>query len=77
MNPFNIIKGFMTRGMTPKGIVMNIMGGNKNPIFNNLVEMAEKGDNQGVEKFAKNIMKEKGLDYDTEVANFKRTFNIQ
>jgi hypothetical protein len=75
MNPFNIIQGLITKGMTPKGIAMKMMG--NNPIFNNLVEMAEQGNGQGLETFARNFLKGKGLDYDTEMANFKKKFNIQ
>ena len=65
----------MTKGMTPKGIVKNMVG--NNPIFNNLIEMAEKGDEKGVETFARNMLKERGLDLDKELANFKQTLNIQ
>lgn len=75
MNPMQLIKGYMTRGMTPKGIVKSMVG--NNPIFNNLIEMADKGDNKGVEQFAKNLLKEKGLDFDKELQNMKRTLNIQ
>ena len=76
MNPIEIIKGYMTKGLTPKGIVQNMVGQN-NPIFNNLIEMAEKGDNAGVETFARNMLKERGIDLDKELANFKKTLNIQ
>ena len=36
----------------------------------NLIDMAEKGDNKGVENFARNIMKEKGMDFDKEFNTF-------
>lgn len=72
MNNIELIKKFMGKGMTPKGIAMQMMG--NNPIFTNLINMAEKGDNKGVEKFAKNILKERGLDFDKEFANFKKNF---
>lgn len=74
MNPADIVKRFMANGMTPKGIVKNMVG--NNPIFNNLVEMADKGDTKGVETFARNLLKQKGLDYDTEVKNFKNKLGI-
>lgn len=74
MNPIQIIQGFMTKGMTPKGIVKNIT--KNSPVFNNLIDMAEKGDNQGIEKFARNYLKEKGFDYDKEMNNFKNKLNI-
>ena len=75
MNPIQIIQSYMTKGMTPKGIVKRIVG--NNPIFNNLIDMAEKGDNQGVENFARNVLKEKGLDFDKEVSKLKNQLNIQ
>ena len=74
MNPMEVIKQYMTKGLTPKGIVQNMVG--DNPIFSNLIDMAEKGDNEGVEAFARNILKERGLDLDKEMENLKRTLNI-
>ena len=74
MNPMDLIRSFMTKGLTPKGIVKNMVG--NNPVFNNLIEMAEKGDNQGVENFARNLLKERGLDLDKEMANMKKMLNI-
>lgn len=72
MNNVELIKNFMTKGMTPKGIAMQMMG--NNPIFANLINMAETGNNKGVESFARNMLKEKGLDFDEELANFKKNF---
>lgn len=68
MNPADIVKGFMAKGMTPKGIVKNMVG--NNPIFNNLIEMAEKGDEKGVETFARNLLKQKNLNFDEEFKKF-------
>lgn len=73
MNPMNMLKGMMGN-MNPKNIVMNMLKSNSNPIFNNLVEMANKGDNSGVENFARNYMKEQGKDFDKEFSNFKDMF---
>lgn len=64
----------MTRGLTPKGIVKSMIG--NNPMLNNLFNMAENGDTQTVEAFARNILKQRGLDYDTEMANMKKMLNI-
>lgn len=69
MNPTSFIKNYMLKGLTPKGIVKQLAGGN--PMINNLINMAEKGDNQGVENFARNVLKERGLDYDEEFKKFK------
>lgn len=72
MNNLELIKNFMTKGMTPKGIAMQMMG--NNPIFANLINMAETGNNKGVENFARNMLKEKNLNFDEELANFKKNF---
>ena len=75
MNQFDLIKSYMTKGYTPKGIVKSIVG--NNPIFNNLINMADKGDNRGVEIFARNLLKERGIDFDKEIQTLKTRLNIQ
>ena len=73
MNPLNMIKGMM--GISnPKDIVMKMLSQNNNPIFNNLIEMANKNDVKGLENFARNICKEKNIDFDKEFSNFKDMF---
>ena len=74
MNPLNMIKGMMGN-MNPKNIVMNMLKGNTNPIFANLIEMANKNDVKGLENFARNYMKEQGKDFDKEFNDFKSMFN--
>ena len=74
MNPLNMIKGMMGK-MSPKNIVMNMLKNNTNPIFANLIEMANKGDTKGLEQFARNYMKDNGRDYDKEFNDFKSMFN--
>lgn len=60
--------------MNFKQIVMNMLKNNNNPIFSNLIDMAEKGDTKGVENFARNYYKEHGKDFDKEIANFQNMF---
>ena len=74
MNPLNMLKGMMGN-MNPKNIVMNMLKGNTNPIFANLIEMANKNDVKGLEQFARNYMKDNGRDYDKEFNDFKSMFN--
>ena len=61
--------------MNIKQAVMNMLKNNSNPIFANLIDMAEKGDSKGVETFARNMMKEQGRDFDKEMNDFKNMFN--
>lgn len=75
MNPMALMQ--MLRGGNPKEIVMNLIQqrmGN-NPMFKNLIEMAQNGDNGGVENFARNLCKERNLDFDTEFKNFMGQMN--
>ena len=58
----------------PKEAVINMVKSNNNPMLKNLVEMAEKGDTKGVENFARNILKEQGRDFDSEMNNFMKNF---
>lgn len=73
MNPLNAIKG-MIGNMNPKNIVMNMLKNNTNPIFANLIEMANKNDTKGLEQFARNICKEKNIDFDKQFGEFMKNF---
>ena len=73
MNPLNVIKGMMGN-MNPKNIVMKMLKNNSNPIFANLTQMMEKGDTKGIEQFAKNVCKEKGIDFDKQFNEFMSNF---
>ena len=74
MNPMEMLKGMMGN-MNPKNIVMKMLKNNTNPIFANLIEMANKNDVKGLEQFARNYMKDNGRDYDKEFNDFKSMFN--
>ena len=58
----------------PKEAVINMIKSNNNPMVKNLVDMAEKGDNEGIEKFARNMFKEQGRDFDSEIKQFMNNF---
>ena len=60
--------------MNPQAIVMNMIKNNTNPILNNLIDMANKGDTKGVEEIARNICKEKNIDFDKEFTDFTNNF---
>lgn len=71
-SPINMIKNFMNK-LTPQQIVMNMLG-NNNPMFNNLIEMAQKGDSKGVEEFARNFCRERNVEFDDEFSKFVSNF---
>lgn len=72
MIPNNIIKMF--KGQNPKQLAINMAKQNSNPMIANLMKMANEGKTQGIEEFARNIMQERGMDFDSEFANFMQNF---
>lgn len=76
MNPVQFVK--MMRGGNPQKLVMDMMreqAGN-NPVMRNAMQMAEKGDSEGIEKLARNLCKEQGIDADEMVNKIKSQFGI-
>ena len=70
MQFMNMLKGIKN----PKETVINMIKTNDNPMIKNLVNMAEKGDNEGIKKFARNFYKEQGRDFDKEYSQFMKMF---
>ena len=76
MNPMNLMQMFQN----PQQFMQNIMGNNQimsNPMVRNIMNMTQRGDIQGIEKFGRNIAKEKGIDFDKAFAEFKNQFPIK
>lgn len=48
----------------------NFINRNQNPMFKNLIQMAREGNEEGLKNFGRNLYKEKGLDFDKELAQF-------
>ena len=71
-NTINFIKNMLANA-NPQTIAMKMIG-NGNPVLGNLVQMAEKGDEKGIENFARNLFKEKGKDFDKEFSDFMNNF---
>ena len=68
MNNIQTIKILMN-SKTPKEALQQMIG-RRNPLLNNLMQMANSGKNKEIENFARNICKEKGIDFDKEFPNF-------
>lgn len=79
MSPFETIKNFLNNGGSlqnaiEKAMQKTVQNNNANPMFINLIKMAEEGDSKGVENFARNLFKEQGRDFDKEYSEFKKNF---
>ena len=73
MNPMQLLTQF--KGQSPQQIAMQLIGNTNNPMLNNLVQMAKNGDRQGIENFARNVLKEQGRDFDEEYAQMQEMIN--
>jgi hypothetical protein len=74
-NPLNTIKNYIKQQGNPRDLLINFMTqNNQNPMINNLIGMAKNGDNKAVERFARNIFKEQGRDFDKEFSSFMQNF---
>lgn len=71
MNPLEIMKMV---GNNPKTFVMNQLKNSGNPMMKSLIETAQKGDTKSVENFARNMCKERGINFDDEFGKFMKQF---
>mgnify|MGYP000593105391 FL=1 len=77
MNPLNIFQ--MMKNGNPQQFLQQMMGNNQimsNPLIKNAMQMAQNGDMQGVEKMARNLCNEKGINADDMMNQIKRKFNM-
>ena len=78
MKPGQIAKNYVKEiGQNPANFVMKLLGNNTNPMMNNLINMAQKGDTQGVKSVAENICKERDINFDEEFNASTCFFDLQ
>lgn len=76
INPMQLIQ-MMKNGNNPQQLMLNLLQqNNNNPLMANLIQMAQSNDAKGIETFARNLMKEKGIDFDKEFNTFRKTLGI-
>ena len=82
MQPMNIsgMNEFMqmARSGNPQQLVMGMLqqraGGN--PIFANLLSLAQNGNTAEIENVVRNLARERGIDFDTEFNSFRQMFGL-
>ena len=72
VNPIQLIQ-MIKGGKNPQQLLMNILQkqGQNNPIINNAVNMAQKGNVSGLQMLARNLAAQRGVDFDQGIANLK------
>lgn len=77
-NPMNAILNMMKNGGNPEQIVLSMLQERAagNPMLETLLQLAQQGDTQGVERIARNVVNEKGGNFDQQFSNFRRTLGV-
>lgn len=78
MNPMQLMQMIRGGGNHQQAIInmMKQQSGN-NPVIDNAINMMEKGDNAGIEKLARNLCQEKGINPDDMLSQVKNQFGIK
>ena len=72
-NPMDFFK--MIKAMkNPQEAIIEMAGGNNNPILKNAIDMAKNGKNDDLMQLAQNLCKEKGINFDKEFKEFMNNF---
>lgn len=69
---------FIKAGNNPEQFVMTMLRtqSKNNPVMANILELAEHKNYQGVENVVKNLAKQRGIDFDKEFNNFRKTLGF-
>lgn len=78
VNPMVLIQ-MIKQGENPQQLMMSVLEGSAStsPVGANLLQLAKNNDTQGIEKFARNVLQSRGLDYDKEFNSLKNTLGIK
>ena len=76
MNPVQQMMAMAKSGQNPQQLIMNFLQSPSSPMGQNLFKLAQSHDMKGLEQIARNLCAQKGLDYDSEFAAFKKTLGL-
>lgn len=68
----------MARNGNPQQMVMNMLRQNAqgNPMFANILSLAQNGNTQEIENIVRNMARERGIDFDKEFNSFRQMFGL-
>lgn len=78
VNPMALIQ-MIKGGQNPQQLLMSILEQGpaaQNPMFSNILSLAKNGKGNEIETIARNMAKEKGMDFDKEFNAFKQMFGL-
>lgn len=77
VNPMQLLQ-MIKGGSNPQQLIMSVLDrqAQQNPMYANIMKLAKNQDSAGLEKIARNLAQERGIDFDKEFANFKQNFKF-
>ena len=76
VDPNRLIQ-MIRQGQNPQQLMLSILEGQAgSPMGRNLLNLARNGQTAEIEKIARNLCKERGLDFDQEFMKFRQMFGI-
>lgn len=78
VNPIDILSK-IRQGQNPQQIMLQILeqSASSTPLGKNLIELAKQNKTSEIERIARNLAKERGIDYDTEFNAFKQKLGLK
>lgn len=75
VNPAELISQ-IRQGQNPQQLMLSVLESeaSANPIIDNLLTLAKENRTADIEAFARNIAKERGIDFDKEFSRFKKQY---
>ena len=76
-NPRQFI-GMIRQGYNPQQLMLNFLETNMKgtPMGDNLLNLVRTGQTDQIEKIARNVMAQRGVDFDKEFMNFKKSLGL-
>ena len=77
VNPMQLI-AMIKNGQNPQQLMMQVLETqmNDSPMRDNLLDLARRGDTAGIEKIARNLAQQRGVDFDKEFNAFRRMLGL-
>ena len=76
VNPNRLIQ-MIRQGQNPQQLMLSLLEGQAGtPMGANLLNLARNGQTQEIEKIARNLCKERGVDFDQEFTKFRRMIGM-
>ena len=76
MNPIQQMMQMVRMKQNPSQMMIQFLKQQNNPMSQNLLSLAQANNTQDIEKIARNICQQRGIDFDKEFAAFKQSLGL-